>query len=249
MRARARLAPLLLALACACRPAASPPAGPLVVLIGDSTTAGYGGAEGYVVAATPPLATLLPLLPETSPWRHAEVVNLGVPNSTTHDWAVATRPCPEPPPAKPGAPLWSELAVHACRTGAPMVDGVAPLLGRPIDTALVVLGTNDAYRHKSATPEATLANLDTIAARLAPARVLVASPFHATHPARAAFVESLAALMAARGLRSGPDFARIALPLDASGVHLTFGGFVASQALWLDALVPAGVQAGGAPAR
>ena len=130
-----------------------------------------------------------------------------------------------------------------------MIDGVASLVGRPIDAALIVLGTNDPYRDPAATPAATLANLETITARLAPARVLVASPFHATHPARATFVESLAVLMAARGRRSGPDFARVALPLDASGVHLTFGGFVASQALWLDALLAADTSAGGTTSR
>jgi hypothetical protein len=61
------------------------------------------------------------------------------------------------------------------------------------------------------------------------------------------FVESLATLLAQRGLLTGPDFAHIALPLDASGVHLTFGGFVAASGLWLDTLLTAEQSQPGAP--
>src|SRR5262245_62158949 len=173
--------------------------GPLVVLIGDSTTAGYGGARGYVVADTAPLAALTALLPDDSHWRHAVVVNLGVPNSTSADWAVATAPCPSAPPLAPDAPAWVRLGARACATGAPYVDQVAPLVGRPIDVALVTLGTNDPYRDAATTPETTVAHLRTIAERLAPARVLIASPHWTSHPARAGFVDALATELRARG--------------------------------------------------
>jgi lysophospholipase L1-like esterase len=236
MRRRAAVAVVGLALLGGCRPQPEPAARPLIVLIGDSTTAGWGGAAGYVVADTPPLAALTAFLPAASPWRGAEVVNLGVPNSTTHEWAVATTPCPSAPALDTDAPAWTRLGARACAHGAPMVAEVAAVVGRPIDLALVVLGTNDPYRDPTATPAQALANLRTIAAALAPARVLVASPFQTTHPARGAFVDALAAALADAGLLTGPDFARMRLPLDASRVHLTYGGFVAAAALWLDAL-------------
>jgi lysophospholipase L1-like esterase len=237
MRPTSRLVLAAVVLLVACGPPEARAPGPLVVLLGDSTTAGYGGSTGFVVAPTAPLSLLTALLPETSRWRDAVIVNLGVPNSTSRDWAVATRPCPSPPALGPEVPAWAELGARACRSAAPLVSQVAPLVGRPIDTALVVLGTNDPYHDPLAAPAETAANLRRIAAALAPARVLIASPFLATHPKRAAFVESLAAQLAADGLLTGPDFARIRLPLDDSGVHLTYGGFVAASALWLDALL------------
>ena len=237
MRPLPRLALAALTWLAACGSPGTRAPGPLVVLIGDSTTAGYGGAGGYVDGPVAPLSVLTALLPETSRWRHATFLNLGVPSSTTREWALATTPCPSPPALGPDVPAWTRLAVLACRTGAPLVDHVATIAGRPIDTALVVLGTNDAYRDSAAKPAEAIANLRRIAAALAPARVLIASPFRATHPARAAFVESMATLLAADHLLTGPDFARIALPLDASGVHLTYGGFVAASGLWLEALL------------
>lgn len=253
MRPLPRLALAALTWLAACGSPETPAPGPLVVLIGDSTTAGYGGAQGYVVASETPLSVLTALLPASSRWRRATFVNLGVPNSTTREWAVATTPCPAAPSLGPEVPAWTELAARACGTAGPLAREVASLVGRPIDTALVVLGTNDPYRDPAATPEETAGNLRRIAAALAPARVLVASPFQATHPARAAFVQSLAALLATDGLLSGPDFARIRLPLDASGVHLTYGGFVAAAGLWLDTLLavdrPDPAAPSGRPAR
>ncbi|HWP65493.1 MAG TPA: SGNH/GDSL hydrolase family protein [Candidatus Limnocylindria bacterium] len=234
LRPLAALILLLLPLGCG-RPAAAP-ARPLVVLIGDSTTAGYGGAGGYVLATETPLAAMTALLPATSRWRKAEVVNLGIPSSTTREWAVASLRCKTAPELGPEVHAGLRLAARACPTAAPLVDHVTALVGRPVDLALVVLGTNDPYREAAATPDETVVHLRTIAAKLAPARVLIASPFWTTHPARAAFVEALATRLATAGLLRGPDFARIRLPLDASEVHLTFGGFVASNALWLDAL-------------
>jgi len=236
MSMRPGIALALLAVLAACHAPERRAPGPLVVLIGDSTTAGYGGPQGYVGAPAAPLSALTSLLPEDSRWRHAVVVNLGVPNTSTMEWAVATSPCPSAPSVGPDAPAWVQLGARACPTGAPLVEQVAALVGRPIDLALVVLGTNDPYRNPSATPEDTIARLRTIVARLAPARVLIASPHWTTHPARAAFVESLARQLRAGGLLSGPDFARIHLPLDPSRVHLTYGGFVAAAGLWLDAL-------------
>jgi lysophospholipase L1-like esterase len=234
---RTWVAVIALALCVACRDGGAAPERPLIVLIGDSTTAGYGGRDGYVLSTDTPLAVLLEHLPERSRWRRAEVVNLGIPNTTSHEWAEATLPCRAAPP-----PMGSEvhagfrLAARACPNGAPLAGEVAGFVGRPIDLALVVLGTNDPYRDPAATPGQTVANLRAIAATLAPARVLIASPFWTTHPARATFVESLAAQLTAGGLLSGPDFARIHLPLDASQVHLTYGGFAAGGALWLDTL-------------
>jgi len=237
MRRSPWLAVAVLVACVSCRGGNAAPARPLIVLIGDSTTAGYGGQDGYVVAAKTPLAFLLAHLPETSRWRHAEVVNLGIPNTTSREWAEASLRCRSAPPemgadVQPGF----RLAARACPSGAPLAGEVPAFVGRPIDLALVVLGTNDPYRDPAATPEQTVANLRTIATRLAPARVLIASPFWTTHPGRAKFVEALAERLASNGLLTGPDFARIHLPLDGSQVHLTYGGFVAGGALWLDTL-------------
>jgi hypothetical protein len=228
------LAPLVLWTALACTSA--PGHAPLVVLIGDSTTAGYGTGAGYQLADRPPLASLAALLPAESPWRTMEVVALAVPSSTSHDWAVGYERCKTSTTMPEHLPSWTILALRACRDGSPLVDHVAAVVGRPIDAALVVLGTNDHYRHHDATVDETVRNLETIAARLAPSRVLVASPFWTPEASRHAFVEALAARLAARGLLTGPDFARQRLPVDRFQVHLTRGGFVAAAALWLDAL-------------
>ena len=236
MRRLARIAALLLVASTSCGDARDPPARPLIVLIGDSTTAGYGGPDGYVLASEQPLATLLAGLPNGSRWRHAEVLNLGIPNTTTREWAQASLRCPSAPKLGANVAPSIRLGARACLTAAPFAGEVAQFVGRPIDLALVVLGTNDPYRDPAATPEQALANLRTIAATLAPARVLIASPFWTTHPARADFVASLAEQLASSGLLGGPDFAHIHLPLDASQVHLTYGGFVAGNALWLDVL-------------
>ena len=236
MHRLARVAALLLVASTSCGRAGDDPFRPLIVLIGDSTTAGYGGPDGYVLASKPPLAALLAGLPDTSRWRRADVLDLGIPNTTTHDWAQASVRCASAPELGAEVAAGIRLAARACLTAAPLAGEVARFAGRPIDLALVVLGTNDPYRDPAATPEQTLANLRTIAATLAPARVLIASPFWTTHPARAGFVQTLAEQLASGGLLAGPDFAHIHLPLDASQVHLTYGGFVAGNALWLDVL-------------
>jgi hypothetical protein len=215
---------------------------PLVVLIGDSTTAGYGGPQGYTLSRSP-LESLVSLLPVDSPWRHTKVLNLAIPDTTTRDWAERASVCPPPGSSPPGSPLpagrnvlWIRLLGRACASHSGLVREVVPLLPHPIAAALVVLGTNDPVRLPDATPEQAVANLRAIAAALRPARVFIASPFAATDPQREPFVRALRTRLLHDGLLTGPDFASIPLPLDASGVHLTRGGFAAAAGLWLDTL-------------
>jgi hypothetical protein len=230
----------LAALLAACGGTPAPPAErpPLVVLIGDSTTAGYTVGDEYVLADASPLVTLAALTPRGSPWHAMDVVSLGVPGTTTHDWAVAGAKCDDSPAVAAGAARWVVMVARACERSEPLVAEVPGLFDRSIALALVTLGTNDPARDPNARPEDAVENLHKIAATLAPTRVLVSSPFWTGDPRRIDFVERLATLLAERGLLTGPDFARMHLPLDHTGVHLTRGGFVAAAALWLDVLPP-----------
>jgi len=240
---------VVLALAAACGGGADPEPSPRVVLIGDSTTVGFGTAAGYVLAERPPLALLTDLLPPGSRWRRMEVVALGVLSSTTRDWAVAYPTCHTSTTVAAGIPAFAALALRACVDGSALVDHVTEVVGRPIDAALLILGTNDPYRHDDATVDETLRNLRSIVDRLAPTPVLVASPFWSPHPSRHDFIEALAERLDTSDFLRGPDFARQRLPVDRSKVHLTRGGFVAAAALWLDALdrVPGDVAPAPAP--
>jgi lysophospholipase L1-like esterase len=219
MRRSPWLAVAVLVACVSCRGGNAAPARPLIVLIGDSTTAGYGGQDGYVVAAETPLAFLLAHLPETSRWRHAEVLNLGIPNTTSREWAEDVAAMRSAPPEMERtcnrASGWPRAPARAARRSPARSP---PSSAGPIDLALVVLGTNDPYRDPAATPRADRRQPATIATRLAPARVLIASPFWTTHPGRQKFVEALAERLASNGLLTGPDFARIHLPLDGSQV-------------------------------
>src|SRR5438128_2095879 len=70
-----------------------------------------------------------------------------------------------------------------------------------------------------------------------PAPVLVATPFWSPQAQRTALAD-LAVALRRTELAHGPDFYAIRLPVDASGVHLTPGGYAAAAALWLDLLPP-----------
>ena len=231
---------------------------PLVLLVGDSTTAGMCEGCPPSPGASPAgaLEALRTRLPEGSRWRHLRAVSAGVGGSTTADWldvnpqacrfleragsrgrdpgsdrssARASAPTPVP------ADLGLRALASACASGSGLGASVRRLLGEPPALVLLVLGANDVMNRVS--PETYVANVRAIAAEFAPAKVLVATPFWSPQPERAGLAAYAEALRRA-GLVAGPDFHAIRLPVDRLGVHLTPGGYAASGALWLDRLPP-----------
>ena len=250
----------LLVLAAVAQPVpASAAAGrPLVLLVGDSTTAGMCEGCPPSPGASPAasLEALRSKLPAGSRWRDLRAVSAGVGGSTTGDWlSVNPDACrfferagarqsesakagvgARAPAAVP-APLPSDLGtralVAACASGGGLGEAVRRLLGEKPDLVLLVLGANDVMN--GVTPEAYVANVRAIAAGFAPATVLVATPFWSPQPERAGLAGYAEALRRA-GLVRGPDFQAVHLPVDELGVHLTRGGYAAAGALWLDRL-------------
>ena len=123
---------------------------------------------------------------------------------------------------------------RACAQGGGLAAAARELAGEPA-VVLVTLGTNDVMNRVSV--EEYLENLRVIVRTFAPAPVLVATPFWSPQTERAGLAD-LAAALRRTALAHGPDFYAIRLPVDASGVHLTPGGYAAAAALWLDLLPP-----------
>ena len=253
-----RAALLAFALLGASSPAVAGPR-PLVLFVGDSTTAGMCEGCPPSPAASPATALeqLRARLPEGSRWRDLRAVSAGVGGSTTADWIevkpevcrylaaagargrdrVGSASAANSKDAAVATPVPADLGARAlaaaCETGGGLGAAVRRLLGERPDLVMVVLGANDVMNRVA--PETYVANLRAIAAGFAPARVLIATPFWSPQPERAGLAAYAEALRAA-GLVGGPDFQVVHLPVDGLGVHLTRGGYAAAGALWLDAL-------------
>lgn len=231
---------------------------PLVLLVGDSTTAGMCEGCPPSPAASPATAleALGGQLPADSRWRALRAVSAGVGGATTADWlSVNPDVCrflekagargrdpgvgvpagrgPQAPPTPLPGDLGSRALAAACARDGGLGEAVRGLLGEKPDLVLLVLGANDVMN--GVAPEAYVANVRAIAKGFAPAPVLVATPFWSPQPERAGLAGYAEALRRA-GLVAGPDFQSMHLPVDRLGVHLTPGGYAAAGALWLDKL-------------
>jgi len=220
--------------------AASSPAveRPLVLMVGDSTTQGVCAGCPPPPSASPAraLGLLRHRLPPGSRWRHLRACSAGVGGSTSGDW-VRVRPaiCAfAGQGARAGEDFGTRVLRRACARGDGLAAAARELAGEPA-LVLVTLGANDVMNRVPA--EEYLANLRVIVRTFAPAPVLVATPFWSPQAQRTALAD-LAVALRRTELAHGPDFYAIRLPVDASGVHLTPGGYAAAAALWLDLLPP-----------
>ena len=206
----------------------------LVAMIGDSTMWGGTASPDAVVVAQAPtdpaksLAALLALLPPTSTWHDADVVNLAVPGTTTLDWVEKfnERLCTDQKRA-----LSPRILDPACRAKLPLADAVRPALGADPQAILVLLGTNDVLLKLD--PSVTVANLAKLRDHLPAVPIYLAPPLRPPAPPGSTFADEVRRIMLERGLLTGPNWP----PLPTvDGLHLTEGGYAAAAGLWLDVL-------------
>jgi lysophospholipase L1-like esterase len=207
----------------ACAGAGEAAGRPLIVMAGDSTTFGTSYYNGPPVAVTSAVALerLLHTVPPGTPWRGARVVNLGVPASTSADWAAPFTGCQRD---------LDRLSAAACARGLSLAGAVVPLLGRSPDVVLLTIGINDDQAKLDA--GGTVDNIERIRDALAPSRVLVAVPF-VTFSAREPRRQAIRQELTKRRLLTGPDWPP--LPT-ADRIHLQEGSNVAAAGLWWNVL-------------
>jgi hypothetical protein len=226
------------------RPGEEPLRPPLIVMLGDSTTAGTTAFAPRDTAPATPAKILQAALRMQPPgylvrrdmdMSRAVVVDLSVPGARSTDWAVAPRKDFCNGMIVKGLlsvdlPSYAVL-VAACRAHDPMVLHLRESVPRDPDVGLILLGTNDVW----SAPAETVAHLAFMQETLRPATVLIASP-HFARDERQRHLREVTEQLRAQGLLTGPDFNALPLATVYDGVHLTQGAYVAAAGLWLDAI-------------